>query len=124
MSISGSSNEPKMSAKLNIPMPTPGTSQAPYFKGKRVTDFLESLEVHVSAAQIAFDQLPKYILRYSHSSKIALLKPTSSSRAKTGQKLEPSLLISMGPVTRHRFSLQTNCVHGLRNMPKKLLLSS
>ena len=49
-------------------MPTPGTSQAPYFKGKCVTDFLESLEVHVSVVQIAFDQLPKYILCYSHSS--------------------------------------------------------
>jgi hypothetical protein len=57
MSIAKSSDEPKTSAKLNIPMPTPGTSQAPYFKGKCVTDFLESLEAHTMAAQIAFDQL-------------------------------------------------------------------
>jgi hypothetical protein len=68
MAIGESSSEPKTSAKLNIPMLTPGMSQVPYFKGKHVTDFLESLKAHASAAQISFNQLPGYILRYSHSS--------------------------------------------------------
>lgn len=61
-------SESRSSAKLNVPMPTPRMSQAPYFKGKCVTDFLESLEAHAMVAQVPLDQLPRYILCYSHSS--------------------------------------------------------
>ena len=68
MTLGGSVGEPKTSAKLNIPMPTPGTSQAPHFKGKCITDFLESLEAHALAAQIPLEQLPGHVQRYCHSS--------------------------------------------------------
>src|ERR1700759_4126213 len=70
-SSSGSNTPPSTmthTAVPIIPMPTPGTGKAPYFKGKRVTDFLDSLEVHASAAQVAFSFLLSHILRYCHSS--------------------------------------------------------
>jgi hypothetical protein len=53
-------------ATLSTPMPTPGSPNAPYFKGDRVTDFLDSLEAHGKAAYIPNDELPSYVLRYVH----------------------------------------------------------
>jgi hypothetical protein len=47
-------------------MPIPGTPNAPLFKGKYVTDFLDTLEALASSSQIPFDELPRYILRYCH----------------------------------------------------------
>lgn len=54
-------------ATLSVPMPTPGTSSAPLFKGKRVEDFLDSLEQHADNARIDHNHLPPYILRYCHT---------------------------------------------------------
>jgi hypothetical protein len=49
---------------LVTPMPTPGTPYAPLFKGERVKDFLDSLEVHADSARIDRNDLPGYVLRY------------------------------------------------------------
>jgi len=48
------------------PMPTPGSPNAPHFKGKCMTDFLDALKVHATAANIPQQNLPAYILRYCH----------------------------------------------------------
>jgi len=53
-------------ATLSIPMPTPGTPNAPLFKGKCVNDFLDSLEQHTDSAKIPHNRLPSYVLRYCH----------------------------------------------------------
>jgi len=47
-------------------MPTPGTPAAPNFKGKRIEDFLDSLEQHADSAWVPHSQLPGYVLRYCH----------------------------------------------------------
>ena len=47
-------------------MPTPRSPDAPLFKGKRVTDFLDSLEAHATAANLPLNDLPSYVLRYCH----------------------------------------------------------
>jgi len=52
---------------LSIPMPTPGTPNTPLFKGKRVNDFLDSLEQHTDSAKIPHNHLPSYVLRYCHT---------------------------------------------------------
>jgi hypothetical protein len=49
-----------------LPMPTPGSPTAPYFKGRHVTDFLDSLEAHATAANLPLNDLPGYVLRYCH----------------------------------------------------------
>jgi len=54
-------------ATLSIPMPTPGTPNAPLFKGKHVNDFLDSLEQHADSAKIPHNHLPSYVLRYCHT---------------------------------------------------------
>jgi hypothetical protein len=48
------------------PMPVPGTPNAPLFKGKYVSDFLDTLEALASSSQIPFEHLPGYVLRYCH----------------------------------------------------------
>jgi hypothetical protein len=63
-----SSNFSTQFSMLNVPMPTPGTAKALYFKGKRVSNFLDSLEAHALAAHLADTKLPGYVLRYCHSS--------------------------------------------------------
>ncbi|KAF8233236.1 hypothetical protein L208DRAFT_1267694 [Tricholoma matsutake] len=45
-------------------MPTPGSLHAPLFKGERVTDFLDSLEVFANSAQVDLNNLPVYVLCY------------------------------------------------------------
>jgi hypothetical protein len=49
---------------LAVPMPTPGTDNAPYFKGTRVEDFLDSLENHADNARLSHTYLPAYVPRY------------------------------------------------------------
>ena len=49
-----------------LPMPTPGSPTAPFVKGRRVTDFLDSLEAHATVANIPLNDLPAYVLRYCH----------------------------------------------------------
>jgi len=51
---------------IALPMPTPGSPNAPHFKGERVTDFLDALEAHATAANIPQQNLPAYVLRYCH----------------------------------------------------------
>lgn len=48
------------------PMPIPGTLDTPLFKGKYVTNFLDTLKVFTSSSQVLFDNLPSYILCYCH----------------------------------------------------------
>ena len=47
-------------------MPIPGSPNAPFFKGKNVTDFLDTLEALASTSQVLLDDLPHYVLRYCH----------------------------------------------------------
>ena len=61
-----SSSDSSVVTTIGIPMPTPGTPTAPYFKGKRVEDFLDSLEQHADSARVPHVQLPGYVLRYCH----------------------------------------------------------
>ncbi|KAF8334457.1 hypothetical protein F5887DRAFT_892671, partial [Amanita rubescens] len=75
-------------------MPTPGTSQAPYFKGKRVSDFLESLEAHALAAQIPLDQLPTYVLRYCDS-KVKRVIETNAEFSGKDWKAVKALLVDL-----------------------------
>jgi hypothetical protein len=49
-----------------LPMPTPGSPNAPLFKGQRATDFLDSLEAHATAANVPLNDLPGFVLRYCH----------------------------------------------------------
>ena len=49
-----------------MPMPTPGSSTAPLFKGQHVTDFLDSLEAHAAATNLSLSDLPGYVLRCCH----------------------------------------------------------
>ena len=53
-------------SRVLTPMPTPGSPNAPYFKGEHVDDFLDSLEVHAGAADVALNDLPAFVLRYCH----------------------------------------------------------
>ena len=48
--LESSTSESSVVTTIGVPMPTPGTSTAPYFKGKRVEDFLDSLEQHADSA--------------------------------------------------------------------------
>lgn len=61
----GSSSQ-NINSTISLPMPTPNTSGAPKFKGKLVSDFLDSLEVHADAARLPHTSLPQYVLRYCH----------------------------------------------------------
>ncbi|KAK1223226.1 hypothetical protein PQX77_013890 [Marasmius sp. AFHP31] len=55
-----------MSTSLPIPMPIPGTRNAPHFNGKFVSDFLDRIKLHGGAAQISDnDKLVDYIYHYS-----------------------------------------------------------
>ena len=65
-SIVSSPSDTSLYATLGVPMPTPGTAGAPKFKGKRVSDFLDSLEQHADSARVPHSQLPGYVLRYCH----------------------------------------------------------
>ena len=65
-SIVSSPSDTSLNATLGVPMPTPGTAGAPKFKGKRVSDFLDSLKQHADSARVPHSQLPGYVLRYCH----------------------------------------------------------
>lgn len=49
-----------------LPMPMPGSPNAPHFKGQRVSDFLDSLETHAPAVYIPLNDLSAYVLCYFH----------------------------------------------------------
>jgi len=66
LSVISSLSDMSLNAMLGIPMPTPGTPGTPKFKGKHVSDFLDSLEQHVDSAQVSHSLLPGYVLRYCH----------------------------------------------------------
>ena len=66
-SLNSSASETSLNATLGVPMPTPGTPGAPKFKGKHVSDFLDSLEQHADSARVAHSLLPGYVLRYCHT---------------------------------------------------------
>ena len=66
MPLAPSTSESSIVTTLGVPMPTPGTPTAPHFKGKRVEDFLDSLEQHADSARVPHSQLPGYVLRYCH----------------------------------------------------------
>ncbi|RDB30755.1 hypothetical protein Hypma_006008 [Hypsizygus marmoreus] len=51
---------------MQVLMPTLGSANAPYFKGKQVSDFVDSLEVHADQAGIDHTQLPSHLLCYTH----------------------------------------------------------
>ena len=66
-SLNSSASETSLNATLGVPMPMPGTPGAPKFKGKHVSDFLDSLEQHADSARVAHSLLPGYVLRYCHT---------------------------------------------------------
>ena len=47
-------------------MPIPGSGNAPLFKGKYVTDFLDTLETLTSTSQVQFEDLLFYVPWYCH----------------------------------------------------------
>jgi hypothetical protein len=49
---------------LTVPMPTLNTDNAPYFKGTRVDDLLDTLKNHADNAHIPYASLPAYVPRY------------------------------------------------------------
>ena len=53
---------------LAVPMPTPNTDNAPYFRGTRVEDFLDALENHADNARLPYTALPTYVPRYCSDS--------------------------------------------------------
>jgi hypothetical protein len=53
---------------LTVPMPTPNTDNAPYFKGTCVDDFLDALENHADNTHIPYASLPTYVPRYCSDS--------------------------------------------------------
>jgi len=67
LSLSSSSSDTNLNAMLSIPMPTPGVPGAPKFKGKHVSDFLDSLEQHADSTRVSHSLLPGYVLRYCHN---------------------------------------------------------
>jgi hypothetical protein len=54
--------QPAQPAVITLSIPTPGSPNAPHFKGERVTDFLDSLEAHATAAYIPYMSLPGFVL--------------------------------------------------------------
>ena len=49
---------------ISLPMPMPGSPNVPLFKGQHVTDFLDLLEAHATAANIALNNLPAFVVQY------------------------------------------------------------
>jgi hypothetical protein len=49
-----------------MPMPASNSPNAPVFKGKRVNDFLDTLEALATTSLVDFNDLPAYVLRYCH----------------------------------------------------------
>jgi len=66
-SVKSSPSDMSLNATLGVPMPTPGMPGAPKFKGKHVSDFLDSLEQHADSARVPHSLLPGYILQYCHT---------------------------------------------------------
>ena len=66
-SLTTSASDTSLNATLGVPMPTPGMPGTPKFKGKRVSDFLDSLEQHADSARVSHSLLPGYVLRYCDS---------------------------------------------------------
>ena len=64
--LAQSPSESSIVTTLGVPMPIPGTPSAPHFRGKRVEDFLDSLEQHADSARVPHSQLPGYVLHYCH----------------------------------------------------------
>ncbi|KAF8055958.1 hypothetical protein FPV67DRAFT_1678906 [Lyophyllum atratum] len=62
----GTPATPASAFSINTPMPTPRTPSAPYFKGRRVQDFLDTLEAYADNAGVEHSLLPGYVLRYCH----------------------------------------------------------
>jgi len=56
-------------------MPAPGSPDAPLFKGKYVTDFLDTLEALASSSHTPFNDLPRYVLRYCHRRVHYIIEP-------------------------------------------------
>jgi len=57
-----SSSDISLNATLGIPMPTPGMPGTPKFKGKHISDFLDTLEQHVDSTRVSHTLLPGYVL--------------------------------------------------------------
>ena len=58
------SNPTNAANQTITPMPAPSSVNAPHFKGKHVTEFLDSLELHATAVQIDLNSLPRHVLQY------------------------------------------------------------
>ena len=65
--MASSVSETSLNTTLGVPMPTPGMPGAPKFKGKNVSDFLDSLKQHTDSARVLHSLLPGYVLRYCHT---------------------------------------------------------
>jgi len=57
-SMSSSSSDKSLNTTLGVPMPTPGTPGTPKFKGKHISDFLDTLEQHADSARVSHSLLP------------------------------------------------------------------
>lgn len=63
-----------MAAAPLVPMPNSNSRVAPFFKGRRVSDFLDSLELAGDAAGLARSALPPLVLRYCSTKVRQVLK--------------------------------------------------
>jgi len=70
-------------------MPIPGSPNAPYFKGKRASDFLDSLEQHADQANIGHHPLSQAALQTRTKAElVAFLKSLTDPTARvTAPKL-------------------------------------
>ena len=52
---------------LAVPMPTPGTDNAPYFKGTHIEGFLDVLKNHADNTHLSHTYLPAYVPHYCNN---------------------------------------------------------
>ncbi|KIL54697.1 hypothetical protein M378DRAFT_18643 [Amanita muscaria Koide BX008] len=88
------------SAVLGVPMPAPGSSKAPSFKGKHVSEFIARLEVHADAANLPKNQLPGYVLRYCNPSVARVIKHRVEAAADDWDKVSDLLKKLYGSNTK------------------------
>ena len=102
---------------LAVPMPMPGTDNAPYFKGTRVEDFLDSLKNHADNAQLSHTYLPAYVPHYC-SDKIHVDMPFGQEQI--GWLHVPFLSSYMPQLIKICSSPVTSSKHGSRSMQIKV----
>ncbi|KZT07976.1 uncharacterized protein LAESUDRAFT_698039 [Laetiporus sulphureus 93-53] len=81
------------SSFVQVPMPLPGAREAPEFKGKRLSEFIDTLEAMAKAAGVDKADLPNHVMRYCSSEVRRTLKHETafSSTARDWDKAKERL---------------------------------